>query len=414
MPSVTLPENCVIFYTSSPIDNGIETKIPVSLTQFDTHLAVVAFTILEHNKVYIPPSGADINVRWEKADGNGVYNPVIGVDDNGVVYFEVTTQMTAAEGMGSCCIEIGYDGGQKNTKKVPVYVSKNPVNNENIESTYEYKTLQTIFQEIKLIEKNVQEGAENAAQSEQNAAQSEQNAAQSEQNALDYKNQIKGDADIVRGYRDEVEADRQEVIQNVAETEDNVTLSKSWAVGGTGTREGEDTNNAKYWAQQTAALVSGYLGYYPTSSDLLQAHPTGNPGEYAIVGETNTIWVYSVSDSTFVNTGNLDSYYTKTEADDLFATKSDVVHVFTVTVDNSSWTDNSGTYYRAFTCSGVTTSSKIIGMNFSRSNGDSFSQTYIDSFSQLFQYAETGTNTITLYAASIPNTSMVVDFAVLP
>ena len=118
MPSVTLPENCVIFYTSSPIDNGIETKIPVSLTQFDTHLAVVAFTILEHNKVYIPPSGADINVRWEKADGNGVYNPVIGVDDDGVVYFEVTTQMTAAEGMGSCCIEIGYDGGQKNTKKV--------------------------------------------------------------------------------------------------------------------------------------------------------------------------------------------------------------------------------------------------------------------------------------------------------
>ena len=407
MPSVTLPENCVIFYTSSPIDNGIETKIPVSLTQFDTHLAVVAFTILEHNKVYIPPSGADINVRWEKADGNGVYNPVIGVDDDGVVYFEVTTQMTAAEGMGSCCIEIGYDGGQKNTKKVPVYVSKNPVNNENIESTYEYKTLQTIFQEIKVIEKDVQESAQNAAQSEQNAAQSEQNAAQSEQNAaqseqnaLNYKNQIKGDADIVRGYRDEAE--------------DSAILSESWAVGGTGTRAGENTNNAKYWAEQTAALVSGYLGYYPTSSDLFQAHPTGKAGDYAIVGETNTVWVYSVSDSTFVNTGNLDSYYTKTEADDLFATKSDVVHVFTVTVDNSSWNENSGVYNRAFTCSGVTTSSKIIGMNFSRSDGNSFSQTYIDSFSQLFQYAETGTNTITLYAASIPSTSMVVDFAVLP
>ena len=414
MPSVTLPENCVIFYTSSPIDNGIETKIPVSLTQFDTHLAVVAFTILEHNKVYIPPSGADINVRWEKADGNGVYNPVIGVDDDGVVYFEVTTQMTAAEGMGSCCIEIGYDGGQKNTKKVPVYVSKNPVNNENIESTYEYKTLQTIFQEIKIIEKDVQEGAQgaaqseqnaaqsaqNAAQSEQNAAQSAQNAAQSEQNALNYKNQIKDDADIVRGYRDEAE--------------DSAILSESWAVGGTGTRTGEDTNNAKYWAEQTAALVSGYLGYYPTSSDLLQAHPTGKAGDYAIVGETNTIWVYSVSDSTFVNTGNLDSYYTKTEADDLFATKSDVVHVFTVTVDNSGWNNNAEVYYKAFTCSGVTASSKIIGMNFSRSNGDSFSQTYIDYFSQLFQYAETGTNTVTLYAASIPSTSMVVDFAVLP
>ena len=28
--------------------------------------------------------------------------------------------------------------------------------------------------------------------------------------------------------------------------------AQSWAVGGTGTREGEDTNNAKYWSEQAA------------------------------------------------------------------------------------------------------------------------------------------------------------------
>ena len=33
--------------------------------------------------------------------------------------------------------------------------------------------------------------------------------------------------------------------------------AQSWAVGGTGTREGEDTNNAKYWANQAAAIVGG-------------------------------------------------------------------------------------------------------------------------------------------------------------
>lgn len=33
--------------------------------------------------------------------------------------------------------------------------------------------------------------------------------------------------------------------------------AQSWAVGGTGTREGEDTNNAKYWAEQAHAAAGG-------------------------------------------------------------------------------------------------------------------------------------------------------------
>lgn len=36
-----------------------------------------------------------------------------------------------------------------------------------------------------------------------------------------------------------------------------VTKAKSWAVGGTGSRQGEDTNNAKYWAAQAAAAAGG-------------------------------------------------------------------------------------------------------------------------------------------------------------
>lgn len=36
----------------------------------------------------------------------------------------------------------------------------------------------------------------------------------------------------------------------------NATLSKSYAVGGTGTREGEDTDNAKYYYEQTKAVAN--------------------------------------------------------------------------------------------------------------------------------------------------------------
>lgn len=53
-----------------------------------------------------------------------------------------------------------------------------------------------------------------------------------------------------------------EAAQAAAETaetgaEESATLSKSWAVGGTGTRPGEDTNNAEYWAGQAAAAAGG-------------------------------------------------------------------------------------------------------------------------------------------------------------
>ena len=34
---------------------------------------------------------------------------------------------------------------------------------------------------------------------------------------------------------------------------DSATLSESWAIGGTGKREGEDANNAKHWAEQAKA-----------------------------------------------------------------------------------------------------------------------------------------------------------------
>lgn len=38
---------------------------------------------------------------------------------------------------------------------------------------------------------------------------------------------------------------------------DNATLSKSWAEGNTGYRDGEDTNNAKYWASQARQAAFG-------------------------------------------------------------------------------------------------------------------------------------------------------------
>jgi len=46
------------------------------------------------------------------------------------------------------------------------------------------------------------------------------------------------------------------------------------------------------------------VGYYATSAELKLAHSVGQSGEFAIVGETNSIWIWSVTSSDWINTGN--------------------------------------------------------------------------------------------------------------
>lgn len=108
----------------------------------------------------------------------------------------------------------------------------------------------------------------------------------------------------------------------------SATLSQSWAVGGTGTRPGEDTNNAEYFAQQAQQVSQGAVGYYETVAALEAAHPTGEAGNWAIVGDSDTIYVWDTDTSAWVDTGSnidLSQYYTKAQSDAKYALGTDGV-----------------------------------------------------------------------------------------
>ena len=67
--------------------------------------------------------------------------------------------------------------------------------------------------------------------------------------------------------------------QSAASVDGVNKTAQSWAVGGTGTRPGEDTNNAKYWAGQAQAAVGGDFatkteaqGYVDTHNQSVGAH----------------------------------------------------------------------------------------------------------------------------------------------
>lgn len=95
---------------------------------------------------------------------------------------------------------------------------------------------------------------------------------------------------------------------SVAAAAESAQLSESWTQGGTGTREGEETNNAKYWCGRAQAVANGALGWYADPAALKAEHPTGQTGQWAIVGKADSVWVWSNAAKAWVETGGARLY----------------------------------------------------------------------------------------------------------
>ncbi len=109
-------------------------------------------------------------------------------------------------------------------------------------------------------ESNAATSAANAATSEANAVTSEVNAAASEASAAASEaNAATSEANAAASETNAAasEANAATSESNAASSEAaaaaSAVLAESWAAGGTGSRAGEDTNNAKYFSQQAAA-----------------------------------------------------------------------------------------------------------------------------------------------------------------
>ena len=80
-------------------------------------------------------------------------------------------------------------------------------------------------------------------------------------------------AETAQGKAEDAQEDAEQSEQNAKESEDNAeayaTRAQSWAEGGTGTRSGEDTDNAEYWAglAQQGAEYAGYVYFEVDQSD---------------------------------------------------------------------------------------------------------------------------------------------------
>lgn len=312
----------------------------IYLVQYDKTLPVVEVALNKGGTAYQLPEDAEVNIRMGKRNKLAVYNPVLGCnEDRDRVYVEITTQMTTQDGVFDPILELLVGGGIAGTSPIQFIVQRNPVQDDAVEDETERKTLAEYARQASESASAAAKSAEDAGESVRVVQENEESIKFIQDNISDINTVAQNGSNIsaVGGSIDSVNTvaenltpiqetvdnieDIRQAPQQAANSAASATLSESWAVGGTGTREGENTNNAKYYAEQAQQVSQGAVGWYETEQALQAAHPTGQNGQWAIIGTTDTIWTWDSDTSAWVNTGSqidLSNYYQKQEADARF------------------------------------------------------------------------------------------------
>ena len=224
--------------------------IKLDVKQYDRNTRYILITCY-HQGEFIPINKTShfASIRYWKPDEYGVFN-TCEITEDGKILVELTEQMLAVAGVcyvdvvihenvnlsvniieteeGTVRIEDAGDSGILSTMQFIVYVHEAAFDNELVESSYEYNALNDLMTEAR---RNYTE-VSNKCYEYKNAAKDYRDA------AFDYM----GMSEI---YMNSAHAARDDSIKYA-------TTSQRYAVGGTGTGgEGEDTDNAKYYYQES-------------------------------------------------------------------------------------------------------------------------------------------------------------------
>ena len=349
---------------------------PVHLVQYDDTLPVLAVALYKGGQPWTLPTGADVNLRMDKKDGHYVYNPALGVSsDRATVYLAVTAQMTTGYGTFAPVIEVLAGGGVAGMAALRLEIDRNPVQDDMIESTDEYKTVQALAAEVAANAKIVRDNEAGIQSANANIEAIKAAPANAQAAAASAKE------------------------------------ARSWAVGDTGTRPGEGMDSAKYYAALAQQVSQGAVGWYPNYEALYAAHDTGYDGNWAIVGDTDTIWVWDSDTGTWRDTGESSkfaNYYDKTQIDTNYYDKTQIdaklPNPVTVTVAASAWT--TGSYSVTWDDGGKTTYTQCATVTVAGVTADSriavSDRTRVTDNVRLIAAIEPDSGSVKFYANAVP------------
>ena len=182
--SVYTPEDTKILHTADADFVSRQIGRPVHIVQYDDSLPILAVKLFNDGQAYTIPRNANVNIRLNKPDGTYIYNPALGCsEDRRIVYFEITPQMAAYAGESSPVVEIDYEGSVAASSPIGIVIDCNPLPNDGIESTNEYKSIVKYAREAVSAAASASASKSAAEISENNAKKSEINAKRSEDTA---------------------------------------------------------------------------------------------------------------------------------------------------------------------------------------------------------------------------------------
>lgn len=356
--------------------------VPINLVQFDKTIPILAVALYKGGTAYKLPEDAEANVRMGKRNNLYIYNPVLGCNEGrNLVYVAVTPQMTTQDGVFYPILEVLADGGVAGTSPLQLVIQRNPVQEGDLEDTSEAQTL-----------------ADLASQ-----------AAASANAAADSARIVQENKDAIQSANANMEAIKA-APANATAAAASAKAARSWAVGDTASRPGEGMDNAKYYAALAQQVSQGAVGWYPNYEALYAAHDTGYDGNWAIVGDTDTIWVWDSNTGVWKDTGESSkfaNYYDKEQIDALLTAMKSKLK--TVTVAASAWTtgdytvtwdDGSTSSYNTcatVTVAGVTADSRIVVSD----------RTRVTDAVRMVAALEPGAGAVKFYANSAPSAAAV-------
>jgi hypothetical protein len=273
--------------------------VPIHLVQFDKTIPILAVALYKGGTAYKLPEDAEANVRMGKRNNLYVYNPVLGCNEGRtLVYVAVTPQMTTQDGVFYPILEVLAGGGVAGTSPLQLVIQRNPVQEGDLEDTSEAQTLADLVSQ----------------------------AAASANAAADSARIVQENKDAIQNANENIEAIKA-APANAKAAAASAKEARSWAVGDTASRPGEGMDNAKYYAALAQQVSQGAVGWYPNYEALYAAHDTGYDGNWAIVGDTDTIWVWDSDTGVWKDTGESSkfaNYYDKTQIDENFYGKTQI------------------------------------------------------------------------------------------
>ena len=283
--------------------SGLSGPQQVCYTQYGQTLPVIEALLCDKGQPYQIPEGAQVSIRLKKPSGTVIYSPAGSWEGNQIRY-PLSGQAAAAFGSGTACFEIETDEGVLQSPVFRLEILKNPVQEGDIQDSDEFQTLRDYVDQAKASADTAAEGARQAQASEQAAQASAGQAAQSAQSAGESASSAAQSASSAQ-------ADSQAASQSAA-----AAAAGAQSANESAAQAAQSAAEAKAAADQAQSIGQGAQGYYQDPGSLAQAHPQGQAGWWAIVGSTDTIWVWDTDTGAWVNTHqttDLSRYYTKEE-----------------------------------------------------------------------------------------------------